>query len=142
MRSPRRSAARRPARCPPLAPAAACALASALGPTAALASGLDAPAVGSLLSGPLTTDPAAVYHNPAQLGFLKRPTLLLGAGFVVGSVSVERDRRGAYQSEETLDFTTLSRHLFDFAPETTRDRFIMYTLAEIGAGFAGRLPGA
>lgn len=78
----------------------------AFAPTLAHASGLDAPAVGSLLSGPLTTDSAAVYHNPAQLGFLKRPTLLLGAGLVVGSVSYTRERRGDYQSEETLDFKT------------------------------------
>ncbi len=118
MRPHRRPPFARPARCRPLALGAVCGLAAASVPGAVRASGLDAPAVGSLLSGPLTTDPAAVYHNPAQLGFLKRPTLLLGAGLVVGSVSVERERRGAYQSEETLDFAT-PLPAEDQAPEKT-----------------------
>ena len=84
----------------------------------AAASGLDAPGVGSLLSGPLTSDPAAVYHNPAQLGFLRRPTLLAGIGLVVGRLSIERERHGAYQSEETLDFQTPIPAM-DQAPEKT-----------------------
>lgn len=76
-------------------------------PASALASGLDAPpGVGSLLSGPLSRDPAAVHHNPGQLGFLQKPTLLVGAGLVLGQVTVERERKGAYQSEETLNFKT------------------------------------
>jgi long-chain fatty acid transport protein len=82
----------------------ALALGAALVPGHALASGLDSPAVGSLLSGPLTRDPAAVHHNPGTLGFESAPTLLLGAGVVVGGVEVVRERRGAYQSEETLRF--------------------------------------
>lgn len=87
----------------PLACAAACAFA-VLSPAGARASGLDAPAVGALSSGPLTADPSALWHNPGQLGFLPRPTLFGGLGLVAGQLSITRKRKGPYQSEDTLDF--------------------------------------
>lgn len=73
-------------------------------PSLAEASGLDAPCVGALTSGPLTADPAALFHNPARLSGLTRHTLSLGLGLVAGRASVTRRRLGAYQNEDTLNF--------------------------------------
>lgn len=87
---------------PPLAAAIALPLALWAGPAAA--SGFDAPNVGSQLSGPVTRDAAAVHHNPGQLGYLARPELSFGLGVIVGAVGYERQRRGAYQYEDNLDF--------------------------------------
>ncbi len=79
-------------------------LSGVVAPELAHASGLDSPGVGTLQSGPLTADPAAIWHNPGQLGFLRSPTLQVGAGLVVGDLTITRERRGVYQSEDTLDF--------------------------------------
>jgi long-chain fatty acid transport protein len=70
----------------------------------ASASGFDAPNVGSQQSGPVTRDAAAIHHNPAQLGALAQPQLDLGGGVIFGAIAYERDRRGAYQFEDNLDF--------------------------------------
>lgn len=63
----------------------------------AAASGLDAPSIGALFSGPLTRDPAALHHNPSLLVRLDRPTLLASLGVVAGSIGYTRDYRGQYQ---------------------------------------------
>ncbi len=69
----------------------------------ALASGLDAPAVGSPFAGPAVTDPAALYWNPALLARHERPVLSLGLGVVLGRVAYERERRGEYQHSDNFD---------------------------------------
>lgn len=96
----------------------ALALGAVFAPGAGVASGLDSPAIGSLLSGPLTVDPAAVYHNPGALGFQRAPAVLVGAGLVIGGVEVVRERRGTYQSPETLRFQTPVPEA-DLEPELT-----------------------
>ncbi|AUX26710.1 outer membrane protein [Sorangium cellulosum] len=70
----------------------------------ARASGLDAPWITSGASGPTTPDAAAVYWNPAALADVKRPELLLGAGLIVGHATYARERRGTYQTPDTLQF--------------------------------------
>ncbi|KYF83184.1 hypothetical protein BE20_41595 [Sorangium cellulosum] len=55
-------------------------------------------------SGPTTADAAAVYWNPAALADVERPELLLGAGLIVGRATYKRERRGAYQTPDTLQF--------------------------------------
>ncbi|WP_236644270.1 OmpP1/FadL family transporter [Sorangium cellulosum] len=70
----------------------------------ARASGIDAPWVTSGASGPTTADAAAVYWNPAALAGVERPELILGAGLIVGHATYERERRGAYQTPDTLQF--------------------------------------
>ncbi|MCC6553356.1 MAG: outer membrane protein transport protein [Polyangiaceae bacterium] len=73
---------------------------------AARASGIDGPAVGSGRSGPAVADPAAVYWNPAMLGWVQRTELQMGAALVVGRASYQRDRLGTYQTPDTLQFKT------------------------------------
>ncbi|WP_437569591.1 OmpP1/FadL family transporter [Sorangium sp. So ce542] len=70
----------------------------------ARASGIDAPWVTSGASGPTTADAAAVFWNPAALAGVERPELILGAGLIVGHATYERQRRGAYQTPDTLQF--------------------------------------
>lgn len=70
----------------------------------ARASGIDAPWVTSGVSGPTTSDAAAVYWNPAALAGVERPELLLGAGLIVGHATYQRERRGTYQTPDTLQF--------------------------------------
>ncbi|MGK0359566.1 MAG: long-chain fatty acid transport protein [Bradymonadia bacterium] len=66
-------------------------------PCSATASGLDAPSIGAVFSGPLTRDAASLYHNPSLLVRLDRPTLLASLGVVAGSIGYTRDYRGQYQ---------------------------------------------
>ena len=85
--------------------AATLALAALAAPAPARASGLDSPAqIGTGQSGPVSRDAAAVHWNPAQLAFLARPELLVGAGFVAGEIRYQRERRGTYQTPDSLDF--------------------------------------
>ncbi len=56
--------------------------------------------VGSGQSGPVTTDAAAVFHNPGQLGFLREPQLMTGLGAVFGRVAFQRQRLGRYPFEQ------------------------------------------
>ncbi|MGK3999096.1 OmpP1/FadL family transporter [Sorangium sp. So ce1024] len=70
----------------------------------ARASGIDAPWVTSGTSGPTTSDAAAVFWNPAALAGVERPELLLGAGLIVGHATHKRERRGTYQTPDTLEF--------------------------------------
>ncbi|WP_437633316.1 OmpP1/FadL family transporter [Sorangium sp. So ce854] len=70
----------------------------------ARASGIDAPWVTSGTSGPTTSDAAAVFWNPAELAGVERPELLLGAGLIVGRATHTRERRGTYQTPDTLEF--------------------------------------
>ncbi|XXX75832.1 outer membrane protein transport protein [Sorangium sp. So ce134] len=55
-------------------------------------------------SGPTTPDAAAIFWNPAALAGVERPELILGAGLIVGHATYERERRGAYQTPDTLQF--------------------------------------
>jgi len=68
----------------------------------ASASGLDAPLVGSGQSGPTISDGAAIHWNPAALADLDRPELFGGAGLVAGRVGYRRERRGTYQTPDSL----------------------------------------
>ena len=79
-------------------------LALAIAPATARASGFDAPQIGHAQSGPVTADAAAVHWNPGQLGYIDRPELYFGLGLAVGSVGIERERRGQYQYADNLDF--------------------------------------
>jgi long-chain fatty acid transport protein len=79
-------------------------LALGLAPRLALASGFDAPALGSGQSSPVARDAAAVHHNPGQLGYLQRTELDLGLGLIFGAVGYQRDRLGPYQYADNLDF--------------------------------------
>jgi len=69
----------------------------------AWAAGFDAPQTGSMDSGPLTADGAALFHNPALLARLTRPTVMFGLGAVAGRARVRRVRRGAYGFADQLD---------------------------------------
>jgi long-chain fatty acid transport protein len=73
-------------------------------PSSGHASGFDLPQVGTSQSGPVSRDAAALHHNPAQLGYLSRAEILIGAGVVVANVGYERDYRGPYQLSDTLQF--------------------------------------
>lgn len=79
-------------------------MAPAFSPSPALASGLDAPMVGNGQSGPAVADAAAVHWNPAELAWIHRAELLAGAGLVFGRASIQRERRGKYQTADTLEF--------------------------------------
>lgn len=109
----------------PRAARAAALLALALGPSRAGAQALTAPNVGTGLSGAATADPAAVHWNPAMLGYLDRPTALVGGSLIVGSVSYRRERRALYQRRDALGFAlpvppeNLDPSRTGFAPEVT-----------------------
>lgn len=62
----------------------------------AWASGLDAPQLGTLSSGPATADAAAVQHNPAMLAALPEGEVIFGVGLVTGQATVQRVRQGSY----------------------------------------------
>ncbi|MCA9525760.1 MAG: outer membrane protein transport protein [Myxococcales bacterium] len=82
------------------------ALGLALLPAAAGASGLSVPVIGTSRSGPAHVDPAAAYWNPAQLGWLARPTLLAGLSLLYLDADYTRVRRGRYAYEDGLRFQT------------------------------------
>ncbi len=71
----------------------------------AAASGFDAPSIGGGQSSPVARDAAAVHFNPAQLGYLERTELDVGAGLIFGSIGYERERRGQYQYADNFDFS-------------------------------------
>lgn len=73
---------------------------------AALAGGLDTPAIAPLGSGVTTGDAAAAWFNPAMLTDLRHPELLVGAGLAVGSLGYARDRRGDYPFADGLVLAT------------------------------------
>jgi hypothetical protein len=64
-----------------------------LAPSAAWASGLDAPMVGSGQSGPTTRDGAAIHWNPANLAYMKKGEFFGGLMLVVGDIRYQRDYR-------------------------------------------------
>ena len=66
------------------------------------ASGLDVPAIGSTNSSPTTADAAAIYWNPAMLGYLERGEFMGGVGVVGGQIAYERERLGVYSYEDSL----------------------------------------
>jgi long-chain fatty acid transport protein len=74
------------------------------GPASASASGLDVPQIGTTFSSPTTNDAAALYWNPAMLGYAKKGEVLLSVGAVGGFVGYQRDRLGSYQLEDSLQF--------------------------------------
>lgn len=80
------------------------ALALVAAPEQARASGLDVPHIGTTFSSPTTNDAAALYWNPAMIGFAERGEVLLGAGVVGGNIGYQRDRLGTYQTEDSLQF--------------------------------------
>jgi long-chain fatty acid transport protein len=70
----------------------------------AAAQALSSPNVGTTASGPVTVDPAAIHWNPANLADLTEPTGLFGIDFVLGDIRYTRERRAAYQREDSLQF--------------------------------------
>jgi long-chain fatty acid transport protein len=74
------------------------------GPQAARASGLDVPQIGTTFSSPVTNDAAALYWNPGMLGFSQKGEAMLTLGVVGGYVGYQRDRLGAYQYQDSLQF--------------------------------------
>jgi len=71
--------------------AAAAALALLAPASGALAVPLDDPQVGGIgFSGPTTGDPAAVYWNPAALGLMHGPQLMVSSTLSAGTVTVQR----------------------------------------------------
>ncbi len=86
---------------------------------AALASGLDTPQVGTNLSGPTVSDPAAVYWNPGALAGLERPSVLLGAKGIVGRLGYQRTRQGRYPFADGLVFDDPQEYQLD--PAKTGD---------------------
>ncbi|MFO0653053.1 MAG: outer membrane protein transport protein [Polyangiales bacterium] len=68
------------------------------------AQALTSPNVGTGLSGAATVDPAAVWWNPGLLGFIDRPTALLGGSLIVGDIEYTRTRRATYQRTDALGF--------------------------------------
>ncbi|MCB9703814.1 MAG: outer membrane protein transport protein [Myxococcales bacterium] len=77
-----------------------------LAPGSAQASGLDAPLVGTGFSGPVSRDAAAIWFNPAQLGYLKKGELLMGAGLIIGDIRYTRNYTGTYQTPDSFQFKT------------------------------------
>jgi long-chain fatty acid transport protein len=73
-------------------------------PATVEASGFDVPAIGSTFSSPVGDDAAAVYWNPAMLGYAKQGEALAGLGMVGGFVRYDRQRLGSYQFEDSLQF--------------------------------------
>lgn len=73
-------------------------------PQAVFAQALTSPNVGTGLSGTATIDPAAVWWNPGLLGFIDRPTALLGGSLIVGDIEYTRTRRATYQRADALGF--------------------------------------
>jgi len=73
-------------------------------PANAMASGLDAPIVGSGQSGPVTVDAAGIYWNPGALGAIDSFEVFAGAGLVAGRVGVQRERRGTYASPDVFRY--------------------------------------
>jgi long-chain fatty acid transport protein len=82
----------------------ACALCALAVPGRALASGLDAPIITSGQSNPTARDAAAIYWNPANLGYLKKGEVFAGVGLIVGDIRYDRERLGRYQTPDTLQF--------------------------------------
>lgn len=70
----------------------------------ARASGIDVPQIGTTFSSPTTKDAAALYWNPAMLGFMGQGEAMLSVGVLGGGVGYQRDRLGAYQSPDSLQF--------------------------------------
>jgi len=90
----------------PRAAALTLAFAMAIFPAVAKASGLDAPLVGSGQSGPTAADAAAIHWNPGALADIDRIEIFTGAGLVAGRIGYTRERRGDYQTPDTLRFRT------------------------------------
>ena len=72
----------------------------------ALASGFDAPTIGSAQSGPVARDAAATWWNPGRLTALESTEFQVGLGVIVGAASFNRDIRSEHQYEDNLDFAT------------------------------------
>jgi long-chain fatty acid transport protein len=82
----------------------ACALCALAVPGSARASGLDAPIITSGQSNPTARDAAAVYWNPANLGYLTKGEVFAGIGLIAGDIRYDRNRLGNYQTPDTLQF--------------------------------------
>lgn len=73
-------------------------------PAQARASGLDVPQIGTTFSSPVTNDAAALFWNPGMLGYARNGEVMLDLGLVGGQIGYQRDRLGAYQYGDSLDF--------------------------------------
>jgi len=114
-------------------------LASALAfmaPTAAQASGLDAPLVGTGQSGPVSRDAAAVWWNPAQLASLKKGELLLGGGLIIGDIRYTRNYTGNYQTPDSFQFKSpVDGSYIDAAKSGQQDQVVANPIAPTGNAF-------
>jgi long-chain fatty acid transport protein len=109
-------------------------LAAALAaPASARAQGLSVPVVGTSRSGAATADPAAVFHNPAMLGFARGAQLQAGLSLLGARIDYERTRRAAYQREEGLGFALP-------LPEDALDPAKTGRAAEVGATAIAPVP--
>lgn len=70
----------------------------------AQASGIDVPQIGTTFSSPTTNDAAALYWNPAMLGFAQTGEVMISFGLIGGQVGYQRDRLGVYQTPDSLQF--------------------------------------
>jgi long-chain fatty acid transport protein len=73
-------------------------------PTEARASGLDVPQIGTTFSSPVTNDAAALFWNPAMLGYAQTGEVMINLGLVGGQIGYQRDRLGTYQYGDSLGF--------------------------------------
>jgi long-chain fatty acid transport protein len=73
-------------------------------PVEARASGIDVPQIGTTFSSPVTNDAAALFWNPGMLGYARTGEVMLDVGLVGGQIGYQRDRYGAYQYGDSLQF--------------------------------------
>lgn len=104
--------------------------------TVSLAAGLDAPQVGSVDSGPLTADPAALFYNPALLAHVRSPAIMAGGGLVVGRASYTRQRLGGYAPADELTLTSPQLGELDPSRSGAADPVAAYPVAPVGDLFA------
>ncbi len=105
-------------------------------PTTALASGLDAPLVGTGQSGPVARDAAAIWWNPAQLGSLQKPELLLGGGLIIGDIRYTRNYRGAYQTPDSFQFKSpIDGSYIDSSKTGEQEQVVANPIAPVGDAF-------
>jgi long-chain fatty acid transport protein len=76
----------------------------ALVPARALASGFASPVVGPSRYGVTTFGPLSVHHNPAGIAYAKKLRIVAGGDLLLGDLRYQRERRAAYQYQDSLDF--------------------------------------
>jgi len=102
----------------------------------ARASGLDAPMIGTGQSGPANRDAAAVYWNPANLGYLQKNEVILGAGLIIGDIRYQRNYMGVYQTPDTFQFKApIDQDVVDTTKNGLQEEVKTNPIAPIGGAF-------